>query len=251
MAISAPPAADDDDAYVFFDHRALESEIVGQVAERLAPGHALSAREDGEDVYVTYRGREHRLPLTISPHDRYVAVSSLAELLKDEYRFFVFLPSHDTDTHGLLVAHKSDADSWTALPEHLAPLQLGYDYLHQLRIPYLNHEDSAPNFARESVAGRAASEAWTNLLIYGVFTGKVEPNAVAALARLAMTDPRIREHPDFPRNLSEAEVAAEIRKAMSERLQEPEMKNSRREMDKAWQELRSLTGQRRPWWKSW
>jgi len=253
---SAPPAADDDDAYVFFDHRALESEIVLQVAERLAPGHQLWAREDGEDVYVTYRGQEHRLPLTISPHDRYVAVSSLAELLKDDYRFFVFLPSHDTDTHGLLVVPRSAADAWTALPEHLAPLRLGWDYLHQLQIPYLNHEGSAPNFASERVAARQTSQAFSNLMVYGALTGKADPDAVAVLAKLAMTNPKIREQPEFPKNLSEAEIAAEIQKAMREALQQPEVKKGRREAEKAMQELWKITGgppgrPKRPWWKFW
>jgi len=221
------------------------------VSERLAPEHELTAREDGEDLFVTYRGREHRIPLTISPHDRYVAISSLAELLKEHYRFFVLLPSHDTDTHGLLVVPVATANAWGPLPEHLMPLQLGFDYFGQIKVPYLNHEDAAPDFASESESARSTTHAMSQLLISAVLGGKVDAKASAELAKAAMTHPKIKGHPDFPKDMSEAEIAAEIQKAMKYALEDPEVVGHRRDMGDAMRELRSLITPRKPWWKFW
>jgi hypothetical protein len=245
----AIPAADDDWAYVFVDHREMEESIVHYVAERLAPEHTLTAREDGEDLFVTYRSQEHRLPLTISRHDRYVAISSLAELLKDDYRFFVLALSLDSDTHGLLVAPVATVATWGPLPSHLQDLKPGFDYFSGINVPYLNHE--APNFARDAEGVHAASEAM-GLMINSLFSGKTDPAAATALARAAMMDPKIKDHPDFPKGASEADIAAEIEKAMQEALQDPEVRGYRREMNDALAELRGLTGARaKPWWKFW
>ena len=266
VSASAPPGAEDDDAYVYFDHRALESSIVEAVSRHLAPEHALTAREvhGGEELYVTYRGHEHKLPMTVSPHDRYVAISSLAELLKDHYRFFALLPSHDTDTHAVLVVPIAVAQGWTDLPEHLEPLRLGFDYFHQLEVPYLNHEQSAPNFASQAGA-RASADAFAGFLLSAMFSGKADPKAVAALAK----DPRIREHSPFPKDMkgmSEAQIAAEIQKQTEEALQDPQVKQMSAEIGKGMAkfhgelqtlmqtELQRLTGEgspKKPWWKFW
>src|SRR5262245_42082032 len=203
MRTPGPPAADDEEAYIFIDHREEEESIVLSVSERLAPADALATRCD-ETLFVTFRGQEYRIPLTISPHDRYVAISSLAELLKDHYRFFVLLPSHGSDTHAVLVVPVAVAQGWGSLPEHLAPLRLGFDYFYELDVPYLNHEASAPNFARESEGARASTNAFSQWLVSGLFSGKADPDASAALAKAALLDPRVRENPDFPTGMSEA-----------------------------------------------
>ena len=106
MTSSTPPAADDEDAYVFLDHHEEPGSIIKQVSERLAPEHPLTARvdEDAEHLFATYRGQEGRIPLTLAWYDQYVEISSLAELMKDDYRFFVLAPTLGDDTHGLLVA---------------------------------------------------------------------------------------------------------------------------------------------------
>src|SRR5262245_47535775 len=90
-ALCIAPAADDQDAYTFVDHREDPVAIIGYVARRLVPEHMLMARvdEDLEHLFANYRGQEHRIPLTLCWHDQYVVISSLAELLKDGYRFFV------------------------------------------------------------------------------------------------------------------------------------------------------------------
>jgi hypothetical protein len=61
MGIAGPPAADDDDAYIFIDHREEEGSIVAFVSERLAPADALAIRYD-ETLFVTFRGQEYRTP---------------------------------------------------------------------------------------------------------------------------------------------------------------------------------------------
>jgi hypothetical protein len=255
MGSAGPPAEDDPDAYVFLDHRELESSIVAGVAEHLAPEHAVTAREDGEELFVAYRGREHRIPLTMSPSDRYVTVSSLAELLKDHYRFFALLPSHDTDTHGLLVVPTAQAQAWGPLPGHLAPLRLGFDYFRQLQIPYLDHEDSAPDFARESETERATTDALSRLLVSAVIGGKVDAQASAALARAVASDPKLRQQLDASGNASASGLAAELQGALEETLRDPEMRELRGRMDKSMAELQALVRggppPRKPWWKFW
>lgn len=263
---TVPPAEDDDDAYVHFDHRALESEIVEAVSKRLAPEHALIPREvhGSEELYVTYRGVEHKLPLTVTPHDRYVAISSIAELLKDHYRFFVLLPSHDTDTHAILVVPIAVAQEWRSLPEHIAPLRLGFDYFHGIAVPYLNNEDAAPNFARESGA-LASGSAFAGMLLSAIFSGKADPKAAAALAK----DPATREHSPFSKDMkgmSEAEIAAEIQKQTEEALRHPQARQLSADigrsmstfqselqalMQKEMQRLTPDGAPKKPWWKFW
>ena len=175
----------------------------------------------------------------------------MAELLKDGYRFFVLTPWEGDDTHGLLVVPLSEAQAWGPPPEHLTPLQLGFDYFGRIRIPYLNHEDSTPNFATESESARSTTNAMSQLLISAVLGGKVDAKASAELAKAAMAHPKIQGHPDFPKNMSEAEIAAEIQKAMKEALEDPEVVGHRREMGDAMRELRNLTTPKKPWWKFW
>ncbi|MDX2203034.1 MAG: hypothetical protein NW223_09800 [Hyphomicrobiaceae bacterium] len=250
MELAEPPHPDDEDAYIFVDHRDEEAGIVEQVAARLAPAHALAARDSGEDLLVSYGGAEYRIPLTISRHDRYVAISSLAELLEDDYRFFVLKPSLESDTHGLLVVPVAQARAWRTLPEHLVPLERGYDYFGRINIPYLHHEDAAPHFADESAAARAASNAMGRM-IESLVTGKMDPAASTELARAAMLSREVRAHPDFPKTISEGEIAAEIQKALGEAMHDPEVAQARREMDSAMQELHRLIRPKKPWWKFW
>src|SRR5262245_54967184 len=183
MNSATPPPADDDQAYIFVDHREWLLNIVEGVSRRLTAAHALTAREKG---VVVFCGQEHRIPLTMSPHDQYVVTSSLAELLKDHYRFFVLVPSLDTDTHGLLVAPIATAKAWDTMPAHLTPLRLGFDYFHQIRIPYLNHENSAPDFARDSQRLKEAGAVWEKLIEASLFHKAIDPEMASALARLAM-----------------------------------------------------------------
>lgn len=153
------PSEEDDDAYIFIDHREEESFIAMAVSERLAPEHALEVKESDDGISVVHQGVEHAIPLQFSPHDRYTMISSLANLLAEDYRFFLLRPSLDSDTHGLLVARRSDVDGWGATPGHLVPLELGLDYFHDVRVPYLGGEIAAPRFSRAPADPRASAEA--------------------------------------------------------------------------------------------
>ncbi len=243
MTSSTPPAADDEDAYIFIDSHEEPGVIIPQVSKRLAPEHALTARvaEDVDHLFVAFRGQEHRIPLTLAWYDQYVEISSLAELLKDDYRFFVLAPTLGDDTHGLLVAPVASALAWVPLPEHLIPLQLGFDYFGKIKVPYLNHEDSAPDFARESGAAGDMQDALRQLFS-GFLSGKADPETSAALAKAIMTHLSFDRLADMPDTASETEMVAEIQKAMEELLQDPELTEGRREIDDALQELRKLTG---------
>jgi hypothetical protein len=133
----------------------------------------------------------------------------------------------------------------------LKPLELGFDYFRGIKIPYLNHEDSAPSFASESGALRAKSKAMTDLLVSSVIGGKPDPKASAALAKALMADPNARQQLGLPQNASEAEVAAQIEKMMSGALQNPDVRSIRRELDGTMQELSKLGPPKKPWWKLW
>ena len=253
MDAAAPPTADlEDGAYVVIDRDDEESILVEMIAERLAPEHELFASEDGDDVYVTYRDAEHRIPLAISRHDTYIAISSLAELLKEDYRFFLLVPSLGRDTHRLLVVPAAQAQAWGTLPEHLKPLELGFDYFGGIKVPYLNHEDSAPGFASESAAVRAKSKAMTDLLASSIIGGKVDAKASAALAKALMTDPNAKQQLGLSQNASEAEVAAQVEKMMAAALGSPGMQSLRPALDDTLQKIGNLgRAPKKPWWKLW
>jgi hypothetical protein len=226
----------------FIDSHEEPGVIIPQVSKWLAPEHALTARvaDDADHLFVAFRGQEHRIPLTLAWYDQYVEVSSLAELLQDDYRFFVLAPTLGSDTHGLLVAPIATALSWEPLPEHLIPLELGFDYFGKIRVPYLNHEDSAPGFARESGAQNEMDNALSQVFS-GFLSGKADPGASEALAKAVVTHMRLDQLADIPDDASEAEIVAEIQKGMQEVLNDPELVEGRREIDSALQELRKLT----------
>ena len=54
MRTARPPAANDDDAYIFIDHREEEGSIVAFVSERFAPADALTARYADEGLFVSF-----------------------------------------------------------------------------------------------------------------------------------------------------------------------------------------------------
>jgi hypothetical protein len=163
------PAAGDEDAYIWIDHREAEDTIVEMVSERLDAEDALRTRFDGDDLYFVHRGQEHHIPLAQSMHDRYIAISSLAMILRERYNFLLLQETLDDDTHGLLVARKDEAARWGGIPEHLCRLELGRDYFdaENLAIPYLGNLNNNPHFAADRVqriegrqAANEAIDAW-------------------------------------------------------------------------------------------
>jgi hypothetical protein len=152
------------DTLVWVDWRQEEDAIVSAVSTRLAPDDALVPDLQGEELWVTWRGARHRLPLTITPHDRYVAISSIAALLAGLYRFWVLKNSLDSDTHALLVLAAPEAAdletrhaAWAA--RHFEPLDIGLDYFNGIRVPYWGNENNNPDFEREARQMREAREA--------------------------------------------------------------------------------------------
>ena len=140
---------------IWIDHRSCEDEIIEYIAEKL--DIAISPVWKGEELWVEMSGKEWKVPLTFTRHDRYVALSSLAEILKDDFTFWLLKDSLEDDTHGLLLtsnqvsvelmAHHS---SW--LNSQLEKMSPGYDYFSGTDVPCLNKENNNPNFNDESQA---------------------------------------------------------------------------------------------------
>lgn len=162
---------DFDDALLWVDHRSQEDEIIFEVADYL--NEPLFAEWHEDKLWLCYAtaeadaggnstanaepDRKWQLPLTFTRHDRYVALSSLAEVLKDKYSFWLVEGRLGDDTHGLLilshaVASQLQTEHADWLAETLVPMQLGFDYFNEIKVPYLGHEDNNPDFLQQSEA---------------------------------------------------------------------------------------------------
>ena len=176
-----------DDALLWVDHRSQEDEIIFEVADYLNEPLVAEWRDD--KLWLCYANSESGtnadsganlgsgasaeanadahtgseadkywlLPLTFTRHDRYVALSSLAEVLKDKYSFWLVEGRLGDDTHGLLIlSHEVALQLQTEHAEWLAatlvPMQLGFDYFNEIKVPYLGHEDNNPDFLQQSEA---------------------------------------------------------------------------------------------------
>jgi hypothetical protein len=244
----SPPAEDDEDAYIFIDHREEEDSIVEYVSARLAPADALEVEWDDEQMSVRHRGRSHPIPLQFSPHDRYIMISSLAELLREDYRFFLLEPSLGDDTHALLVVSGADARGWDEVPEHLAALELGHDYFHDIAVPYLNHEASAPEFANDRERVDSGKQLMAGV-VKAMFAGAMDDATAAGIARLNLQDPELRKAAE---GKTEAQLAQEIKQEFDASLASAEGMEHQRELDKAMADLKALTSPPpKPWWKIW
>lgn len=247
MVTSYPPAADDYDAYIFVDHRDHDELVIGLVSERLAAEDVLTPRRvDDEVLFVKFRGREHRIPLTNSYHDRYVTISSLAELLKEHYRFFLVGTFFESDSHGLLVAPLSQVRAWAALPEYLRELQLGYNYFSGMLVPYLNHEDSAPDFERDNLRFRATVDAQETFIRRALLEKKVDAGICAGFAKLVTPDPRMREEAGLSPTASEAELSSVFYTVLCAVLEDPDQEKAFGDFHAAIRKIESLTGGRWP-----
>jgi hypothetical protein len=128
---------------IWIDHRDENDEIVEQVSALVNSKVKSQWKED--KLYILYDGQKFEIPLTFTGADRYITVSSLAELLKDTYSFWVVSDSLKDDTQGLLVIEKDGVLSqeeshlkW--FYETFSELKRGYDYFNGISIPYLGHE---------------------------------------------------------------------------------------------------------------
>jgi hypothetical protein len=103
-----------DEHGIAVDWKACDDEVVADFGGHLAPGDSLTARLDESDLYATYNGAEHPIPLTHSPADRYVVIGSLIAILGARYELRRFKSSVQSDTHVFLLLLRED---WRRLEE--------------------------------------------------------------------------------------------------------------------------------------
>lgn len=143
---------------VWIDHRACEDEIVDAVAAQV--DEPLGAEWVDDALWVHWDGERRRLPLTGTPHDRYVALGSLAAWLGGRYRFWLAEEHLQDDTHGLLVTRAGGEADHLATVEAggrvFVPLRPGHDYFHGIDVPCLGTDARGPDFARHAAKPAAA-----------------------------------------------------------------------------------------------
>ena len=159
------------------DWRSTEHEIVEEIAPWLEPAANLHIVKRGESLFIWWRGKEHQIPLTYTRHDRYVMLSSLAEILKGEYQFSLLSARLGDDTHSVLVLKQ---DSFEELkrtnPEwvndNLTKLIQGTDHFTGLQIPYIDNENNNPKFKWQAKKLRIKQQLIENVLrfLFYLFT---------------------------------------------------------------------------------
>lgn len=158
-------AEDYNEAFGWIDWRSMEHEVIEAFAWQLDEGDELTYREDEDEGRVTpiLNGVEYRVPLTFTGSDRYVMIHSLAEILKDRYEVFLEADSQQSDTHGVLVLPHAQAEvlrqrhaQW--MKNALEELQPGLDGFSGLQVPWVGHEDAAPEFAAKRAKMDASSQ---------------------------------------------------------------------------------------------
>jgi len=137
------------DACVYIDWREEEEAIVEYFAEKLDEADKLAAIWKGDELWIVYNGKEHKLPLTISPKDRSVALSSLAVVLQPKYEFRFLLQSAGSDTLSFLLLRREEWEELTRshpdwLNRHFEPMKIGHDYFGDEEIPYVGREGALP-----------------------------------------------------------------------------------------------------------
>ena len=95
-------------AWVFgivVDWREYEEDIVNCFNAMLQDDDSLSVRFDENDDYgiITYNSNDYKIPLTMSPSDRYEIIRALCSILKDKYGVKLFTSTYPTDTHIFLL----------------------------------------------------------------------------------------------------------------------------------------------------
>lgn len=148
---------DFDAAFGWVDWRSSEQEVVETFENQLGDGWDLNLNMDNGDTMLSVQGVEYIIPLTDTGSDRYVMLSSLAEIFKETHVIWLHKKGMEDDTHGILALAKGQSDELTKhhgnwVTEHLLPLRKGVDEFDGIAIPYYGAEDNAPNFERERSA---------------------------------------------------------------------------------------------------
>ena len=187
-------ADEDDETLVWVDHREEEEALLCAFAERLPAAEGLEPFWRGDALWLRWRGAEHRLPLTFSPVDRYVAIHSLAELLAPDYRILVQRESLGGDTHGFLLLAQTawetaDAATRARLDADFEALEPGIDAFSGLAVPYLGHDDRNPDAAAQRKAQSDQADGFVRELMQtpqmqaGLFQMREEIAALAPATR--------------------------------------------------------------------
>lgn len=87
------------------DWRSSEEEVIESVAAFIHPDTGVLRWREDEACggFLCWNGKEHKVPLTNTRHDRYVAISSVAHVLAEHYQFWLLKARLGGDTHSLLM----------------------------------------------------------------------------------------------------------------------------------------------------
>ena len=150
-----------EDNLVHVDHRDDEDGLIKVIAESLQL--YLKCHWEEDTLLVTYRSQHYVIPLTFTPHNHYVTISSIALLLNYAFTFWVAHNSLENDTHSLVILInnlskqlKKTHQLW--LIKNLVKLELGFDYFYSIKIPYLHNKKNAPDFEKESINSKQEKE---------------------------------------------------------------------------------------------
>lgn len=154
-----------DAAFAWIDWRSSDQEVVAAFGDQLANEWTLGFKADDENAVLTVQGDGHVIPLTGSDSDRYVVLSSLAEIFKETHVVWLHKGSIENDTHGILVLTKDQSDELESrhaawVEQHLLPIRKGFDEFNGFDIPYYGHEDNAPGFGKERQTADQARAEW-------------------------------------------------------------------------------------------
>jgi hypothetical protein len=149
------------------DHACEDDFVVTIIAVQVEPERTLEVlrewdeRADGDvGMTIALDDATHRIPLTVSRHDRYVVLSSLAWLLRDTHTMFIGRDSLGGDTNKILTLPNAVVADLRAhhaawLDDKLQVLEPGFDHFNNLAVPHLGDPAAYAAFA----AGRGARDA--------------------------------------------------------------------------------------------
>ncbi len=108
---------DDEDTIFWVDWRE-EDDIIVEYCESIIQTESLSAEEvdadndAGFEMYITYKDRRVKVPLTIGTEDRHVTIVTLNEILNPDFEIRFCIDSNGSDTLAFLPL---SSDMWRKL----------------------------------------------------------------------------------------------------------------------------------------
>ena len=125
---------------VEIDWREYDEAIVRYIGDEIEDGELKPVERD-DKLFISWNGKEHLVPLTESPADRYVTIGSIANVIKKKYEIRLLKETMEDDTHCLLVLPgkiwaKLDKRHKRWVKKNFQPLKLGKDYFGGGKVPY-------------------------------------------------------------------------------------------------------------------